>query len=68
MSTQGEGLALAHEQMDRALTIAEQWALKSAILKYKQAKGDHERAAAEKEVLEALDKLEKSRKAAGLDK
>jgi hypothetical protein len=53
---------------ETALTIAETWALKSAILKYKQAKSDHERNAAEKEVLEALDKLEKARKAAGLDK
>jgi hypothetical protein len=49
---------------ETALTLAEQWALKSAIHKFKSAKSDHEREAARKEVLEALADLEKARKAA----
>lgn len=53
---------------ETALTLAEQWALKSAIHKFKDAKSNHERDAARKEVLEALAELEKARKAAGLDK
>jgi len=53
---------------ETALTLAEQWALKQAIHKFKEAKSDHEREAARKEVLDALDQLEKARKAAGLDK
>jgi len=51
-----------------ALTLAEQWALKQALHRFKEAKTDHERDAARKEVLDALDQLEKARKAAGLDK
>ena len=42
--------------------------MKAAIHKFKSAKSDHERDAARKEVLDALDELEKARKAAGLDK
>jgi len=53
---------------ETALTLAEQWALKQAIHKFKDAKSDHERDAARKEVLDALAELEKARKAAGLDK
>jgi len=51
-----------------ALTLAEQWALKAAIHKFKDAKSNHERDAARKEVLDALAELEKARKAAGLDR
>jgi hypothetical protein len=52
---------------ETALTLAEQWALKSALHKLKDAKTNHERDAARKEVLDALAELEKARKAAGLD-
>lgn len=50
-----------------ALTLAEQWALKQAIHKFKEARSDREREAARREVLDALGQLEKARKAAGLD-
>jgi len=53
---------------ETALTLAEQWALKQAIHKYRDAKSEHEREAARKEVLDALAELEKARRAAGLDK
>jgi hypothetical protein len=53
---------------ETALTLAEQWALKQAIHKFKNASSDREREAARKEVLDALAELEKARKAAGLDK
>ena len=49
-----------------ALTLAEQWALKTAINKYRSALTEHERAAARKEVEEALADLERARAAAGL--
>jgi len=49
-----------------ALTLAEQWALKSAISKFKSALTDRERDAARKEVMEALEALEKARRDAGL--
>lgn len=52
---------------ETALTLFEQWALKSAIKKFQGAKGDHDREAARKEVLEALASLERARRAAGLD-
>jgi hypothetical protein len=51
---------------ETALTLAETWALKSAIRKYQDAKEDREREAARKEVLDALAQLEKARRAAGL--
>ena len=53
---------------ETALTLAEQWALKQAIHKYRDAKSEHEREAARKEVLDALAELEKARRAAGLEK
>jgi hypothetical protein len=53
---------------ETALTLAEQWALKQAIHRFKNARSDHERDAARKEVLDALADLEKARKAAGLEK
>jgi len=49
-----------------ALTIAEQWALKSAIKKFQSALTDHERDAARKEVMDDLAALERARRDAGL--
>jgi len=49
-----------------ALTIAEQWALKSAIKKFQTALTDREREAARKEVMDALAALERARRDAGL--
>lgn len=51
---------------ETALTLAEQWALKSAIRKLRDAKEEHDREAARKEVMEALAALEKARRDAGL--
>jgi hypothetical protein len=53
---------------ETALTLAEQWALKQAIHRFKNARSDHERDAARKEVLDALADLERARKAAGVEK
>jgi hypothetical protein len=52
---------------ESALTLMEQWALKSAIRHFRDAKGEAEREAARKEVLDALAALERARHAAGLD-
>lgn len=49
-----------------ALSLAEQWALKQAIRKFRSAFTDHEREAARKEVLQALSDLERARREAGL--
>jgi hypothetical protein len=49
-----------------ALQLAEQWALRQAISKFKNALTDRERDAARKEVVEALEALEKARREAGL--
>jgi hypothetical protein len=49
-----------------ALTLAEQWALRTAIGKFRSALTDHEREAARKEVIDAMADLEKARAAAGL--
>lgn len=51
---------------EAALALAEQWALKQAIKKFQNALSDRERAAARKEVMEALAALEKARRDAGL--
>lgn len=51
---------------ETALTLMEQWALKSAVKHFRDAKGEHEREAARKEVLDALTALERARRAAGL--
>jgi hypothetical protein len=51
---------------ETALALAEQWALKQAIKTFQNAKTDHEREAARKEVLDALAALEKARREAGL--
>lgn len=52
---------------ETALALMEQWALKSAVRHFRDAKSEHERAAARKEVLDALAALERARRAAGLD-
>jgi hypothetical protein len=49
---------------ETALTLMEQWALKSAVKHFRDAKGEKEREAARKEVLEALAALERARNAA----
>ena len=49
-----------------AFSLAEQWALKQAIRKFRSAFTEHEREAARKEVLEALSDLERARREAGL--
>jgi hypothetical protein len=49
-----------------ALTLIEEWALKTAIQKFRSALNNREREAARKEVIEALDALEKARREAGL--
>jgi hypothetical protein len=51
---------------DVALSLAEQWALKTAIKKFQTARSENEREAARKEVLDALAELEKARREAGL--
>jgi len=51
---------------DVALSLAEQWALKTAIKKFQTARSENEREAARKEVLDALADLEKARREAGL--
>jgi hypothetical protein len=48
---------------ETALTLMEQWALKSAIKHFNDAKGEHDRDAARKEVLDALAALERARHA-----
>ena len=52
---------------ETAMTLMEQWALKSAIKHFRDAKGEHEREAARKEVLDALAALERARRAAGVE-
>ncbi len=52
---------------ETALTLMEQWALKSAVRHFRDARSDREREAARKEVLDALAALERARRAAGLD-
>jgi hypothetical protein len=44
-----------------AVTLLETWALKAAIKKFQNSKGEREREAARKEVLEALTALERAR-------
>ena len=61
-----QGFSGGHLLAQAALTMAQQWALKSAIKKYKQALTNREREAARREVMEALAALEKARREAGL--
>jgi hypothetical protein len=49
---------------ETALTLAETWAVKTAIKKFQSARSDHDREAARKEVLEALAALDRARHAA----
>jgi hypothetical protein len=51
---------------ETALSLMQQWALKSAIRKFQDAHDAREREAARKEVLDALAALEKARRDAGL--
>ena len=56
----GQGMVVA------ATSIALQWALQKAMDKYKQARNDRAKAAAQREVQDALDALRKARREAGL--
>ena len=49
---------------ETALTLFETWALKAAIKKFQGAKGEHDREAARKEVMEALAALDRAKHAA----
>jgi hypothetical protein len=60
------GFTGGHLLAEVGLTLAEQWGLKQAIRKLRDAKEDHEREAARKEVMEALAALERARRDAGL--
>ncbi|NUR56054.1 MAG: hypothetical protein HOQ29_16535 [Acidobacteria bacterium] len=60
------GFTGGHLVAEVGLALAEQWALKQAIRKYRDAREEHERDAARKEVMEALAALEKARREAGL--
>lgn len=60
------GFTGGHLIAQTLLTLSEQWALKQAIRKYRSAINNRERAAARKEVDEALAALEKARREAGL--
>jgi hypothetical protein len=61
------GFTGGHLLAQAALTLAEQWALKQAIKKFRSALNEREREAARKEVLDALAALEKARREAGLN-
>jgi len=56
----GQGMMVA------ATSIALQWAVQKALDKYKDARGDRAKAAATREVQEALDALRRARRDAGL--
>ena len=60
------GFTGGHLVAQTLLTLAEQWALKQAIRKFRSALNERERDAARKEVMEALAALEKARREAGL--
>jgi len=60
------GFTGGHLLAEIGLTYAEQWALKQALHKFREAREEHEREAARKEVMEALEALEKARREAGL--
>jgi hypothetical protein len=60
------GFTGGHLLAEIGLTYAEQWALKQALRKFQGAREAHEREAARKEVMEALEALEKARREAGL--
>jgi hypothetical protein len=60
------GFTGGHLVAEVGLALAEQWALKQAIRKFRDAREEREREAARKEVLAALAALEKARREAGL--
>ncbi len=60
------GFTGGHLLAEAGLALAETWALKQAIRKLRDAREEHERAAARKEVMDALAALEKARRDAGL--
>ena len=60
------GFTGGHLLAEVGLTYAEQGALKQALRKFKDAREEHEREAARKEVMDALEALEKARRDAGL--
>ena len=60
------GFTGGHLLAEIGLTYAEQWTLKQALRKFHDAREEHEREAARKEVMQALEALEKARREAGL--
>jgi hypothetical protein len=60
------GFTGGHLVAQTLLTLAEQWALKTAIKKFRSAINNREREAARKEVMDAIAALEKARREAGL--
>ncbi len=60
------GFTGGHLLAQVGLTLAEQWALKQALRKFRDAREQSEREAARKEVMEALAALEQARREAGL--
>ena len=60
------GFSGGHLLAQAALTLVQQWGLKQAIKKYREALTAREREAARKEVMEALAELEEARRKAGL--
>src|SRR5438067_13376580 len=60
------GFSGGHLLAEIGLTYAEQWTLKQALRKFHEAREEHEREAARKEVMQALEALEKARREAGL--
>ena len=62
------GFTGGHLVAQSVLTLAQTWALKQAIKKFQNALSEHEKAAARKEVMEALTALEEARRKAGLAK
>ena len=62
------GFSGGHLIAQTVLTLAEQWALKQAIKRFRNAISDRERASARKEVMEALVALEDARRKAGVAK
>jgi hypothetical protein len=60
------GFTGGHLVAQSLLTLAQTWALKQAIKKFQGALTDREKAAARKEVMEALVALEEARRKAGL--
>jgi hypothetical protein len=60
------GFSGGHLVAQTVLTLAEQWALKQAIKRFRSALTERERASARKEVMDALVALEDARRKAGL--